>query len=209
MSIRVMIVDDHAMTRIGLRFMLQTFADMEVVGEATSGEEALAACVENQPDVILMDMLLPDMEGSAVTVVVKQRYPAVQVIALSSFQDRDLIERALQAGAISYVLKNVSAVELAQAIRNAVSGQATLAPEAVQALVATIHRPAAPAVELTDREREVLALLAQGQSNNQIAAQLHLSVATIKWHVSAILDKLGVGSRAEAIAQAWRDGLVR
>lgn len=207
--IGVVLVDDHAMTRIGLAFMLKTFPDIALLGEASTGAEALEICAASAPDVVLMDMHLPDQEGPAVIAALLQRQPNLRVMALSSFDDRALVERALQAGAISYVLKNVSAVELAQAIRRAYTGKATLSPEAAQVLVDRMHRPVEPQVEFTERERAVLQLLARGCSNAQIAEQLHVSAATIKGHVGAILGKLGVSTRAEAIARAWAQGLVQ
>ncbi|NTU80029.1 MAG: response regulator transcription factor [Chloroflexales bacterium] len=207
--IGVVLVDDHAMTRIGLAFMLKTFPDITLLGEAATGAEALEVCATTAPNVVLMDMHLPDQEGSAVTAALLRRQPGVKVVVLSSFDDRALVERALQAGAISYVLKHASAIELAQAIRRAHDGKATLSPEAAQVLVERMHQIAAPQLVFTERERAVLQLLAQGQSNAQIAAQLHVSAATVKGHVGAILGKLGVATRSEAIAKAWSEGLVK
>lgn len=206
--IGVVIVDDHAMTRIGLAFMLKTFDDITLLGEAETGEEALEVCAATKPDVVLMDMLLADQEGPAVIAALRERQPALKVVALSSFDDRALVERAIQAGAISYVLKNVSAIDLAQAIRKAAQGKATLSPEAAQVLVEQLQRPAQPQAEFTEREWAVLKLLAHGRSNSQIAEQLHVSAATVKGHVGAILGKLGVTTRSEAIARAWAQGLV-
>lgn len=207
--IGVVLVDDHAMTRIGIAFMLKTLPDIVLLGEATTGAEALEVCMTTMPSVVLMDMHLPDQEGSQVTAALLRQLPGVKVVALSSFDDRALVERALQAGAISYVLKHVSAIELAEAIRRAHNGKATLSPEAAQVLVERMHRPAQPEVVFTEREQTVLQLLAQGQSNNEIADQLHVSAATVKGHVGAILGKLGVATRAEAIAKAWNEGLVK
>jgi NarL family two-component system response regulator LiaR len=208
-KIGVVVVDDHAMTRIGLAFMLKTFDDITMLGEAETGDEALDVCANVQPDVVLMDMLLADQQGPDVIAELRRRQPDIRVVALSSFDDQALVERALQAGAISYVLKNVTAFDLAQAIRRAYAGKATLAPEAVQALVAQMQRPAQPAIEFTERERAVLQLMARGQSNSQIAAQLFVSAATVKGHIGAILGKLGVTTRSEAIARVWAQGLVK
>jgi NarL family two-component system response regulator LiaR len=207
--IRVVIVDDHAMLRRGLRFFLKGFDDLELVAEASSGREAIELCAETSPDVILMDMVMPDMDGAAATRLIREQNPDVQVIALTSFQENDLIECALQAGAIGYLLKNVSAQDLAQAIREAHAGRSTLAPEATEALIqATRQRVSQVDYRLTEREREVLALLVEGLSNAEIAGRLVVSIATVKFHVRGILSKLGVTNRSEAIALAWQQNLV-
>lgn len=207
-QIGVVIVDNHPMTRIGLTFMLKTFDDIGVLGEAERGSEVLELCVQKRPDVVVMDMMLPDGEGPTFIRILRQQLPSTQVIALSSFGERTLVEQALHAGAISYLLKNVTAHELAEAIRKAIDGKATLAAEALQALVEQIQRPQPLQVEFTEREQTVFELLAQGLSNGQIALQLHLSAATVKGHVGAILAKLGVNTRAEAIALSWSRGMV-
>ena len=207
--IRVVLVDDHAMLRRGLRFFLMGFDDLELVAEASSGREATELCAEIEPDVVLMDMVMPDMDGAEATRVIRQRNPHVQVIALTSFQEEDLIERALQAGAIGYLLKNVSAQDLAHAIREAHAGRSILAPEATKILVqATRQRAKQTDYGLTDRERQVLALLVEGLSNAEIADRLVISVATVKFHVRGILTKLGVASRTEAVALAWQQKLL-
>ena len=207
--IRVILVDDHAMLRKGLRFFLAGFDDLELVGEAASGSEAIQLCAELVPDVVLMDMVMPDMDGAAATQVIRQQTPTVEVIALTSFQEEDLIERALQAGAISYLLKNVSAQALAEAIRQAHAGHSTLAPEATEALVkATRQRASQHDYGLTERELEVLSLLVEGLSNAEIAERLVVSVATAKFHVRGILSKLGVSSRTEAVALALQQNLI-
>jgi NarL family two-component system response regulator LiaR len=207
--IRVMLVDDHAMLRKGLRFFLAGFDDLELVGEATSAREAVRLCAELEPDVVLMDMVMPDMDGAAATRIIREQTPRTQVIALTSFQEEDLIERALEAGAISYLLKNVSAQALADAIRQAHAGHSTLAPEATEALIkATRQRASQHDYGLTEREQEVLSLLVEGLSNAEIADQLVVSVATVKFHVRGILSKLGVSSRTEAVALAWQQNLV-
>jgi NarL family two-component system response regulator LiaR len=206
--IRVVIVDDHAMLRRGLRFFLTGFDDLDMVGEASSAKEGITLCAELAPDVVLMDMVLPDMDGAAATQAIRDQNPNTQVLALTSFQEKDLIERALQAGAIGYLLKNVSAHDLAKAIREAHAGRSTLAPEATEVLIqATRQRANQVGYGLTDREQEVLALLAEGLSNAEIAEQLVISVATVKFHVRGILTKLGVDSRTEAVAFAWQQNL--
>jgi NarL family two-component system response regulator LiaR len=207
--IRVIIVDDHAMLRRGLRFFLRGFDDLELVGEAASGAEAIALCADTQPDVILMDMLMPDMDGADATRTIRQQHPDAQVIALTSFQEEGLIARALQAGAIGYLLKNVSAEELARAIRETHAGRSTLAPEVTEVLIqATRQRASRPDYGLTEREQEVLALLVEGLSNAEIAERLVISVATVKFHVRGILSKLGVSSRTEAVTLAWQEELL-
>jgi NarL family two-component system response regulator LiaR len=206
--IRVVLVDDHAVVRSGLGAFLLAFDDLELVGEAGSGEEAVRLCEQVQPDVILMDLVMPGMDGAAATRAIRERCPQVQVIALTSFKEDELVQGALQAGAISYLLKNVSADELADAIRAAHAGRPTLAPEAAQALVQAASHPPPPGHDLTPREREVLALMVEGLSNPQIAERLVVSRSTVKFHVSSILSKLGVDGRTEAVALAVQNHLV-
>ncbi len=206
--IRVMLVDDHTMVRRGLATFLKVFDDLELVGEAASGEAAIPLCARLQPDVVLMDMVMPEMDGATATRAIRQQFPTVQVIALTSFTEEDLVQRALEAGAIGYLFKDVSAEELAQAIRAAQAGRSTLSPAALQMMVRTANRPPALGADLTGREREVLALMAQGLSNTEIAEKLIVSPSTIKSHVSNILSKLDVTSRTEAVALAVRQGLV-
>jgi NarL family two-component system response regulator LiaR len=206
--IRVMLVDDHTMVRRGLATFLKIFDDLQLAGEADSGEAAIELCAQVLPDVILMDMVMPDMDGAAATRLIRQQFPQVQVIALTSFKEGDLVKNALEAGAIGYLLKDVSADELAGAIRAAHAGRATLSPEAAQALVETTNQPSAPGLDLTEREREVLALMVEGLNNTQIAGRLTVSSSTIKSHVSNILAKLGVASRTEAVTLALRNHIV-
>jgi len=196
------------MVRRGLATFLKAFDDLELAGEAESGEAAVQLCAQARPDVILMDMLLPEMDGATATRLIRQRFPQIRVIALTSFKEGELIKDALAAGAIGYLLKDVSADELARAIRAAHSGRATLSPEAAQALVQTANQPPAPGLDLTGREREVLALMIDGLNNTQIAARLTVSPSTIKSHVSNILSKLGVTSRTEAVTLALRNRIV-
>jgi len=206
--IRVMIVDDHAMVRRGLAAFLQVFDDLELIGEAANGEEAVQLVATVQPDVVLMDLVMDQMDGAAATRAIRASHPHVQVIALTSFREEMLVQKALQAGAISYLLKNVSADELAAAIRAAHVGRSTLAPEAAAALVHAASQPPAPGFDLTARERDVLEWMVKGLSNVEIAERLVVSQSTIKTHVSSILAKLGVTSRTEAVALAVQHHLV-
>lgn len=207
--IRVMLVDDHTMVRRGLAAFLRVFDDLQLAGEAESGQAAILLCADILPDVILMDMVMPDMDGAAATRAIRQQFPQVQVIALTSFKEGDLVKNALEAGAIGYLLKDVSADELVRAIRAAHAGRATLSPEAAQSLVETANQPPAPGLDLTERELEVLALMVEGLNNTQIAGRLTVSSSTIKSHVSNILSKLGVTSRTEAVTLALRSHIVR
>src|SRR3954451_9274449 len=165
MPIRVLLVDDHPMTRAGLVVFLQAYPDLELIGEVSSGEEALELCARTQPDVVLMDMKLPGIDGIEATRELKRLHPQVHVISLTSFQEGNMVEQALQAGAISYLLKNASANDLAWAIRAAHMGRPVLAPEATEALVHSMRRQSASDFELTEREQEVLKLLVAGLSN--------------------------------------------
>ena len=206
--IRVMLVDDHNVVRSGLAAFLRAYDDLELVGEARNGVEAVSLCQRQPPDVILMDLMMPEMDGIAATRAILSDHPGVKVIAMTSFEEESLVHGVLAAGAISYLLKNVSADELAKAIRDAVAGRSTLAPEAARVLIQATRPAAEPAHDLTEREREVLNLVVQGQSNQQIAEAMVISIATVKAHVSNILSKLGVTSRAEAIAYAIKHKLV-
>lgn len=206
--IRVMLVDDHTMVRRGLATFLKVYDDLELTGEASSGQAAIQLCAQLQPNVVLMDMVMPDMDGATATRLIRKQYESIQVLALTSFKEGTLVQGALQAGAIGYLLKDVSADELAQAIRAAHAGRATLSPEAAQALVHAASQPPAPGFDLTERELVVLALMVEGLNNTQIAARLTVSPSTIKSHVSNILSKLGVASRTEAVTLALRNHIL-
>ncbi len=206
--IRVMVVDDHAVVRSGLSAFLMAFDDLELVGEAENGLQAVQRAAALHPDVILMDLVMPEMDGAAATRLIREAHPCIQVIALTSFHEDALVQAALQAGAIGYLLKNVSAEDLAHAIRSAYAGRSSLAPEAAQVLIQAATRPTAPAFELTERERDVLRWMVRGLSNNEIATKLVVSPSTVKFHVSNILSKLGVSSRTEAVAVALQQRLV-
>jgi len=207
LPIRVMLVDDHTMVRRGLATFLKVYDDLELAGEADSGEAAVELCGQILPDVILMDLMMPDMDGATATRLIRQQFPKMQVVALTSSKEGQVVQNALQAGAIGYLLKDVSADELARAIRAAHLGRATLSPEAAQAIVNAANQPPVPGQDLTERERAVLALMVEGLNNTQIAGRLVVSPSTIKTHVSHILSKLGVASRTEAAALAMRHRL--
>lgn len=207
--IRVMIVDDHPVVRMGIRFALRAFSDIEVVGEAGSGLEAIDVGVQIQPDVVLMDLVMPGMNGVETTNTLREVCPKTHVLALTSFQEGQLVQEALHAGAIGYLLKDVSVDELARAVRLADQGQPSLAPAAGQALVQTATQAPKLGHDLTEREREVLALLVEGLSNQHIAARLVISPATVKFHISSIRSKLRATSRTEVVILAMQHKLVK
>jgi NarL family two-component system response regulator LiaR len=208
-KIRVIITDDHAVVRNGLKSFLAAYEDFELVGEAKNGEQAVRLCIQSQPDIILMDLVMPGMDGATATRAIREKHPQVRVIALTSFSDQELVQSAIQAGATGYLLKDVSAEELAHAIRQVCAGKPVLAPEATQALIhSALHPEPQPGGDLTGREREVLALMVEGLNNQQIAGRLVISLSTAKAHVSSILSKLGVTSRTEAVSLALKNKLV-
>jgi len=196
------------MVRRGLATFLKVFDDLELAGEAASGQAAIQLSIQLQPDVVLMDLVMPDMDGATATRLIRKQSGSIQVIALTSFKEEILVQSALQAGAIGYLLKDVSADELARAIRAAHAGRATLSPDVAQVIVHAAGQPPKPGLDLTERERVVLALMVEGLNNTQIAGRLTVSPSTVKSHVSNILTKLGVSSRTEAVTLALRHGLV-
>jgi NarL family two-component system response regulator LiaR len=205
--IKVMLVDDHAVVRSGLGAFLSVVPDLELIGEAENGDEAVRRCGLLNPDVILMDLMMPGTDGVTATRLIHEKYPAVHVIALTSFPEDDLVQKALQAGATGYLMKNVSARELADAIRAAHKGKMTLSPEAAQALAHAAANKNEGA-ELTDREREVLKLMVEGLNNAEIAERLVVSLSTVKYHISNILSKLQVDNRVAAVTLAIQKKLV-
>ena len=205
--ITIMLVDDHAVVRSGLSAFLTVVPDLELVGEAENGDEAVRRCGLLQPDVILMDLMMPGTDGVTATRLIHEKYPSVRVIALTSFPEDDLVQKALQAGATGYLMKNVSARELADAIRAAHKGRMTLSPEAAQALAHAAANQAEGA-ELTEREREVLKLMVEGLNNAEIAERLVVSLSTVKYHISNILSKLQVDNRVAAVTLAIQKKLV-
>jgi NarL family two-component system response regulator LiaR len=203
-----MIVDDHALVRSGLEAFLLVQKDLKLVAQAKNGQQAISLCAEAQPDVILMDLLMPGMGGIETISQIKQQFPRIQCIALTSYKDEDLVQGALKAGAIGYLLKDVTSEELASAIRSAYAGRPALAPEAAQALINISMNGPAIGADLTDREREILDLMVEGLNNPEIADRLVISRGTVKFHVSSILSKLGVTSRTEAVSLAFQNHLV-
>lgn len=207
--IRVLLVDDHTVVRSGLSAFLMAFEDLELVGEASSGDRAISLCQKVQPDIVLMDLMMPGMDGATATRLIREKHPNIQVIALTSYKEKDLVEGVLKAGAIGYLLKDVTADELGRAIRAAMEGKPTLAPEAAQVLIQVARSPENKrGFDLTEREREVLALMVQGLNNQLIAEKLVISLSTVKFHVSSILSKMCVSSRTEAVSIALQNNLV-
>jgi NarL family two-component system response regulator LiaR len=207
--IRVLSVDDHEIMRGGIQYLLLAIEDVELVGEARSGEQALELCDTLQPDVILMDMRMPGLDGIQTTQLVRERYPDIQVLALTSFEEEEMIREVMQAGAIGYLQKGISIDELAGAIRAAQAGKPTLSPAAFQVLVQSSDSQSQKQdFDLTERELQVLEMLVQGLSNNEIAEQLVITVATVKYHISNILKKLGATNRTEAAAHAVQHKLI-
>ncbi len=207
-QIKVMIVDDHPIVRDGLKNMILVFDDLVLAGEAENGRAALACCKQNIPDVILMDILMPGMDGISATRAILDLYPQVKIIILTSYLKEDLIQASLEAGAIGYLFKNSPIDIMANAIRSVHCGQPTLAPEATKALLSMKTGPSKPGGNLSKREQQVLALIAEGLSNEEIAERLVISPATARHHVSACIEKLGAANRAQAAALAVKLGFV-
>jgi NarL family two-component system response regulator LiaR len=211
--ITVVLVDDHSMVRMGLKAYFSTLPDIVVVGEAATGAEAVALTQQHAPDVVLMDLIMPGMDGVQATQLVKKASPRTQVIVLTSYHEDEHIFPAIRAGALSYVLKDIDPDDLADAIRRAHAGEAVLHPRVAARMVKELHgaREAAvnPFSELTERELDVLRLVAAGQSNREIAASLVISEKTVKSHISNILGKLHLADRTQAAVYAWQTGIVR
>jgi len=207
-QIRILLADDHTVVRSGLSAVLAMQDDFKIVGEAGDGEEAVRLCESLQPDVVLMDLLMPKIDGVTATRTIKERWPKIQIIALTSFKEKEYVEGALKAGASGYLLKNVSADELVAAVRRAIAGQPSLSPEAAQVLIQNVSGSSQPDLDMTEREKEILALMVEGLSNSKIAERLTINQSTVKFHVSNILSKLGVASRTEAVAMAVKRHLV-
>lgn len=208
-KIRVIIVDDHEMVRRGLSDFLRIYIEFILVGEASDGEEAVKQCAKLKPDVVLMDLVMPRMNGVEATRKITSRFPEIKIIALSSYDDERLVPAALDAGAISFLQKNVTMSELADAIRKAKNGVSTLSPNATQYLISAAIKHPEKKFDLTSREKDVLSLMVSGKSNVQIAEELVICVPTVKSHVGHVLSKLCVKSRAEAIVFALKNNLVK
>ena len=207
-AIRILLVDDHAVVRSGLTKFLMVNKDLKLVAEASDGAEAVQLAGVHKPDVILMDLMMPGMDGITATRAIHQKYPQIKVIALTSFSEQNMVQGALQAGAIGYLQKNVTAAELGNAIRSAHQGRMTLSQEAVEVLANTNSQAHLPGNELTERERDVLKGMVAGLNNNEIAEKLVISLGTVKFHISNIFQKMGVDSRVEAVKQAIEQKIV-
>ncbi len=200
---RILIVDDHEMVRRGLAMTLAAFDDFELVGEASNGVEALEQCANLQPDVVLMDVIMPEMDGIAAAHAILEQYPTVKILALSTFKDENQVREMLEIGASGYLLKDISIDELANSIRTALTGRLIVSSDAARQLLST------PQAALSEREREVLALLVDGLTNVEIAERLVVARSTVKFHVSSILAKLNVTNRVEAVSVALQSGLIK
>ena len=208
MTIRIMLVDDHTVVRSGLSKFLLVHKDMELVAEASDGSEAIQMAGLHNPDVVIMDLMMPGMDGITATREIHQRYPNVKVIALTSFSEPNLVQGALQAGATGYLQKNASAVELGNAIRSVHAGRITLSSEAVQSLAQSVTQSHLPGNALTERERDVLRCMVDGSNNHEIAGKLVISLGTVKFHITNIFQKLGVNSRVDAVKMAIEQKIV-
>jgi two-component system, NarL family, response regulator LiaR len=208
MTINILLVDDHAVVRSGLSKFLMVNKDLKLVGEASDGNEAIQMVALHKPDVVLMDLMMPGVDGITATREIHQKHPNVKVIVLTSFYDQNMVQGALQAGAIGYLQKNVTAKELGIAIRSAFEGKMTLSAEAAQVLAHSVAQPQIHGEQLTERERDVLKSMVDGLNNREIAETLVVSLGTVKFHVSNIFQKLGVDSRVEAVKMAIEQKLV-
>jgi len=207
-KIRLLLVDDHKVVRNGLKIFISLYDDIELVGEAKNGEEALNLCGETNPDVILMDLMMPVMDGSTATQLIRQQYPTIQIVVLTSFEAEELVQQAMEAGAIGYLYKDVEEEELVNAIRSAKKGKSVLAPDALQVLVKQASTPPPTIEPLTEREREILTLMAQGLTNPQIAETLVISESTVRFHSHNVFSKLQVERRTEAVVVAMQNNLI-
>jgi two-component system, NarL family, response regulator LiaR len=207
-KIKVMVVDDHPLVRHGIKTVFEAYDGIALVAEADNGKKAIEMCREYKPDIILMDMVMPVMDGAEATAQLIKNWPDIKIIALTSFNDKDLIKKSLKAGAISYILKNISGVKLVKTIKDVYKGKFALSPQATRILLSELRETTSDTVKLTKREKEILALMAGGLSNNQIAEKLFLSNSTVKFHVSSILAKLGASKRTEAVYLALKQKLV-
>ena len=206
--IKVMIVDDHSLVRHGIKAVFEAYDEILLVAEAENGKEAIEMCGKYRPDIVLMDMVMPVLDGSEATEKIIKRWPDIKIIALTSFNDKDLIKKSLKAGAVSYILKNISADKLIKTIKDVYKGKLILSSQATRVLLSDLREKDNENIELTQREKEVLCLIVEGLSNKQIAKRLFLSNSTVQFHVSNILNKLGVSKRTEAAYLALKQKLV-
>jgi len=207
-KIRILVADDHAITRDGLRTLISLYDDFDLISEAANGKEAVDLCRELCPDVVLMDLEMPVLGGIEAIKEIKKHNPETKIIALSSFADNKLVKDTIKAGALSYIIKNVSTCELAGCIRDARNGKSCFSPEVTAVMVSEINSPSSGVSVLTEKERDILIMIAGGYSNKAIAKELFVSDNTVKFHISNILSKLGVANRAQAAAIAVKENLL-
>lgn len=208
-KIKVLIADDHPLVRYGIKTFLETYDDIYIVGEAENGREAIEICEEHLPDVVLMDVRMPGLNGIEATNHILKKRPNIKVIILTTFVDKELIENSLNAGASSYLLKNESGERIARVIRDAYQGKSNLSPEATKIMISEVRNPLSKRYQLTKREKEILSLMVEGLSNKEIAKRLTLSTSTIQFHITNILSKFGVSKRTEAIYLALKRKLLK
>jgi two-component system, NarL family, response regulator LiaR len=208
-KIKVMIVDDHPLVRHGIKTVFEAYDDILLVAEAENGREAIKMCDKYMPDVVLMDMIMPVLDGVEATEQIIKNWPDVKIIALTSFNDEDLIRKSLKAGAVSYILKNISGARLVKTIKDVYKGKLALSSQATKILLSELREPPDKTIKLTEREKEILALIVEGLSNKQIAERLFLSNSTVQFHVSNVLSKLGASKRTEAAYLALKQKLVK
>lgn len=206
--IRILLVDDHEMVRIGVSAYLQAQDDMEVAGEAANGEEAVKMALDLRPDVILMDMVMPIMNGAEATEAIIRQWPAAKIMIVTSFLDDDKVYPALKAGAVSYILKTSKASRIADSIRETMNGTPVLEPEVMSKMMKQMRHDRVPHADLTEREMEILLLLARGYTNQEIADELYIALKTVKSHVSNLLSKLEVHDRTQAVIYAFQHKLI-
>ena len=207
-KIKVMVVDDHPLVRHGIKTVFEAYDDIELVAEAENGKEALEICEKYKPDIVIMDMVMPILDGAEATSQLIKKFPDIKVIALTSFNDKDLIKKSLKAGAVNFLLKNISGAKLVKTIKDVYIGKFVLSPHATKILLTELREKADENIKLTKREKEILALIVEGLSNKEIAKRLFLSNSTIQFHVSNVLSKLGVSKRTEAAYLALKQKLV-